>query len=67
MNKKSLFLSLTCVAVVSGLEDEMWVLYKTREGYKYYFNTETLEGTWDRPDNMNDECAQLKREEIQVW
>lgn len=50
----------------TGAKDEKWVAYKTNEGYEYYFNTETLEGTWDKPDNLGEKPAQLTRDEIKV-
>jgi len=42
------------------------VAYKTKEGDTYYFNTETLDGSWDEPDNFNPDSAQLTKEELQV-
>nr|XP_039271363.1 ras GTPase-activating-like protein IQGAP1 isoform X2 [Styela clava] len=50
--------------VEEGCKDETWVAYETQEGYNYYFNTETLEGSWDKPDELNENPAQLTRDEI---
>nr|CAB3256707.1 IQ motif containing GTPase activating protein homolog [Phallusia mammillata] len=48
-----------------GLKDTTWVAYKTREGDTYYFNTEELGGSWDKPEDFQPETAQLTKEEIQ--
>lgn len=50
----------------AGAKDETWVAYTTNEGHTYYFNTETLEGSWDRPDDLGDNPAQLAIDEIKV-
>ncbi|XP_076802630.1 ras GTPase-activating-like protein IQGAP1 isoform X2 [Clavelina lepadiformis] len=48
-----------------GFEDTAWVANKTREGDTYYFNTQTLNGSWDEPEGFNPNTAQLSKEEIQ--
>ena len=38
----------------------------TQEGDTFYFNTETLDGSWDEPEEFNPNSNQLNKEEIQV-
>ena len=54
------------MASFPGGIDTAWVSSTTREGDTFYFNTETLDGSWDEPDEYNSETNQLNREEIQV-
>ncbi|XP_048383116.1 ras GTPase-activating-like protein IQGAP2 isoform X2 [Stegostoma tigrinum] len=43
----------------------MWVMHKIKDKYAYYYNLETTEGTWDKPENFVQNSTQLNREEIQ--
>jgi pre-mRNA-processing factor 40 len=36
----------------SGSGDSVWAEYTTPEGRKYYFNKETKETTWDKPEDF---------------
>ena len=49
-----------------GFVQTTWVAYKTKEGDTYYFNTDTLDGSWDEPADFNPDSAQLTKEELQV-
>ncbi len=39
---------------------------RTREGYKFYFNANTMEYAWERPKDVKKDYSILTREEIQV-
>lgn len=55
-----------CTISTQGCTDQKWVAYKTQEGYIYYFDTEALEGSWDKPEDIADNPAQLQMDEIKV-
>ena len=43
----------------------VWLEQKTPQGYMYYFNTESNESSWEKPEGFSN-SALLTREEIQV-
>ncbi len=43
-----------------------WMMNRTREGYKFYFNVNTMEYAWERPKDVTKDHSILTREEIQV-
>ncbi|XP_043558639.1 ras GTPase-activating-like protein IQGAP2 [Chiloscyllium plagiosum] len=43
----------------------VWVMHKIKDKYEYYYNLQTTEGTWDKPENFVQNNTQLNREEIQ--
>ncbi|XP_048449786.1 ras GTPase-activating-like protein IQGAP2 [Rhincodon typus] len=43
----------------------VWVMHKIKDKYAYYYNLETTDGTWDKPENFVQNSTQLNREEIQ--
>ncbi|XP_067885598.1 ras GTPase-activating-like protein IQGAP2 isoform X2 [Heterodontus francisci] len=48
-----------------GPNGSMWVMHKIKDKYEYYYNLETTEGTWDKPEQFLQSNTQLSREEIQ--
>ena len=45
--------------------DSVWLEQKTPQGFMYYYNTESNENCWEKPEGFNS-SALLTREEIQV-
>ena len=43
-----------------------WVEHRSRSGHTYYYQPETEEHSWVRPDAFNGQSRQLTQEEIQV-
>ncbi|GCB74694.1 hypothetical protein scyTo_0003785 [Scyliorhinus torazame] len=43
----------------------VWVMHKIKDKYEYYYNLETTEGTWDKPEHFVQNNTQLSKEEIQ--
>ena len=43
-----------------------WMMNRTKEGYKFYFNVNTMEYAWERPKDVTKDHSILTREEIQV-
>ena len=43
-----------------------WLMNRTKEGYKFYFNVNTMEYAWERPKDVTKDHSILTREEIQV-
>ena len=43
-----------------------WAEHRSKEGHTYYFNDETDEFSWTRPDEYQGSPLVLTREEIQV-
>uniref|UniRef100_A0A8D0GCS8 IQ motif containing GTPase activating protein 3 n=1 Tax=Sphenodon punctatus TaxID=8508 RepID=A0A8D0GCS8_SPHPU len=43
-----------------------WVQHKLKDGAEYYFNLQTFEGSWVRPQSCVLNATHLSREEIQV-
>jgi len=58
----SFILSFPCL----GCVDTVWVSSTTKEGDTFYFNTESLDGSWDEPEEFIPDTNQLDKEEIQV-
>lgn len=48
------------------LDESGWAEHRTRDGYKYYYNRNTEEYSWIRPDKWSGISQDLSREEIQV-
>ena len=44
----------------------MWLEQKTSQGYLYFYNTESTESCWEKPESMISNSVVLTREEIQV-
>jgi len=44
----------------------VWLEQKTSQGYLYFYNTESTESCWEKPESMISNSAVLTREEIQV-
>lgn len=42
------------------------MMNRTKEGYKFYFNVNTMEYAWERPKDVTKDHSILTREEIQV-
>lgn len=43
-----------------------WSEHCTREGYNYYYNSQSGESQWERPEGFSGQSQELSREEIQV-
>ncbi|XP_067838793.1 ras GTPase-activating-like protein IQGAP2 [Heptranchias perlo] len=48
-----------------GPNGSAWVMHKIKDKYEYYYNLETTEATWDKPEFFVPNNTQLSREEIQ--
>uniref|UniRef100_UPI00398EFC8F ras GTPase-activating-like protein IQGAP2 n=1 Tax=Pristiophorus japonicus TaxID=55135 RepID=UPI00398EFC8F len=48
-----------------GPNGSVWVMHKINDKYEYYYNLETTEATWDKPEHFVQNNTQLSREEIQ--
>ena len=55
-----------CVVIVLFLDESGWAEHRTRDGYKYYYNKNTEEYSWTRPNTWSGVSQDLSREEIQV-
>ncbi|XP_067878649.1 ras GTPase-activating-like protein IQGAP1 isoform X2 [Heterodontus francisci] len=58
--------TLRRVKVETGDNRSAWVKHKLKDGSVYYFNLETLEGSWERPRGFVQSSTQLGRDEIQA-
>ena len=43
-----------------------WMMNRTRDGYKFYFNVHSMEAGWEREDYMKKDHDLLTRDEIQA-
>ena len=43
-----------------------WMMNRTHEGYKYYFNVHSMEAGWERTEAMKKDHSLLTKDEIQV-
>lgn len=51
---------------ISGESGSGWMMNRLKDGSKFYFNTNTKEYKWSRPDGVVKDHGQLNKEEIQV-
>ncbi|XP_078391700.1 ras GTPase-activating-like protein IQGAP1, partial [Cetorhinus maximus] len=58
--------ALVRVKVETGDNRSVWVKHKLKDGSVYYFNLETLEGSWERPGGFVQSSTQLSKDEIQA-
>jgi hypothetical protein len=56
---------LICVLVIGGTSP--WLEQKTSYGHIYYYNNETGQTFWTKPDDFKDNSSLLTKEEIQVF
>ncbi|XP_038147744.1 ras GTPase-activating-like protein IQGAP2 [Cyprinodon tularosa] len=48
-----------------GSSDGVWVKHSIKDRYDYFYNLETGQGSWDKPEGFENNAAQLSKEEIQ--
>ncbi|XP_048381646.1 ras GTPase-activating-like protein IQGAP3 isoform X2 [Stegostoma tigrinum] len=58
--------TLMRIKMEMGDNRSCWVKHKLKDGSMYYFNLETLEGSWERPRGFVQSSTQISREEIQA-
>jgi len=49
----------------AGESGSGWMMNRTKEGYKFYFNIVSEDWSWERPDGVKKDHSVLSREEIQ--
>uniref|UniRef100_A0A8C8A001 IQ motif containing GTPase activating protein 2 n=1 Tax=Oryzias sinensis TaxID=183150 RepID=A0A8C8A001_9TELE len=45
--------------------DVLWVKHCIKDKYDFYYNLQTRQGTWEKPEEYKDSWSQLSKEEIQ--
>uniref|UniRef100_A0A3P9M2K9 IQ motif containing GTPase activating protein 2 n=1 Tax=Oryzias latipes TaxID=8090 RepID=A0A3P9M2K9_ORYLA len=45
--------------------DVLWVKHCIKDKYDFYYNLQTREGSWEKPEEYKDSWSQLSKEEIQ--
>uniref|UniRef100_A0A3P9KLG8 IQ motif containing GTPase activating protein 2 n=1 Tax=Oryzias latipes TaxID=8090 RepID=A0A3P9KLG8_ORYLA len=48
-----------------GSSDVLWVKHCIKDKYDFYYNLQTREGSWEKPEEYKDSWSQLSKEEIQ--
>ena len=43
-----------------------WMMNRTKDGFKFFFNTKTMEYTWSRTDDVIKDSSLLTKDEVQV-
>lgn len=54
------------LVLIVGESGSGWIMNRLKDGSKFYFNTNTKEYKWSRPDGVVKDHGQLNKEEIQV-
>lgn len=49
-----------------GSSDVLWVKHCIKDKYDFYYNLQTRQGTWEKPEEYKDSWSQLSKEDIQV-
>ena len=49
-----------------GEDGDGWMEHRSREGHAFYYNWKSEQSQWEKPENLPEQCSQLRREEIQV-
>ena len=60
---------LSCLLVCgchAGVDGAGWSEHRLRDGYSYFYNRQTGESQWERPEDFTGQSQDLSREEIQV-
>uniref|UniRef100_H2M1F4 IQ motif containing GTPase activating protein 2 n=1 Tax=Oryzias latipes TaxID=8090 RepID=H2M1F4_ORYLA len=48
-----------------GSSDVLWVKHCIKDKYDFYYNLQTRQGTWEKPEEYKDSWSQLSKEDIQ--
>uniref|UniRef100_A0A8C4Q0D1 Ras GTPase-activating-like protein IQGAP1 n=1 Tax=Eptatretus burgeri TaxID=7764 RepID=A0A8C4Q0D1_EPTBU len=51
---------------VTNGKKSVWVRHRMRDGFDFYYQAASQEGTWDKPTEFTSKYCQLSREEIQA-
>lgn len=54
------------LVLISGESGSGWMMNRLKDGSKFYYNNNTKEYKWSRPDGVVKDHGQLNKEEIQV-
>ena len=52
--------------IVAGDCGSGWLMNRTQEGYKFYYNVHTQQSAWEKPAGGQKDHSLLTRDEIQV-
>uniref|UniRef100_A0A3Q0T8C6 IQ motif containing GTPase activating protein 2 n=1 Tax=Amphilophus citrinellus TaxID=61819 RepID=A0A3Q0T8C6_AMPCI len=56
---------LSTFCFLPGSTDSVWVKHCIKDRYDYFYNLETGEGTWEKPEEFEHNSGHLSKEEIQ--
>uniref|UniRef100_A0A3P9GXU2 IQ motif containing GTPase activating protein 2 n=1 Tax=Oryzias latipes TaxID=8090 RepID=A0A3P9GXU2_ORYLA len=54
-----------CIVLLTCSSDVLWVKHCIKDKYDFYYNLQTRQGTWEKPEEYKDSWSQLSKEEIQ--
>lgn len=57
---------LKLLVLIVGESGSGWMMNRLKDGSKFYYNNNTKEYKWSRPDGVVKDHGQLNKEEIQV-
>uniref|UniRef100_UPI00358EC297 ras GTPase-activating-like protein IQGAP1 n=1 Tax=Myxine glutinosa TaxID=7769 RepID=UPI00358EC297 len=52
--------------ITNGCTEAVWVRHRMRDGFDFYYQAASQEGTWEKPTEFTPKYCQLSREEIQA-